>query len=344
LTINCPVLSFISPAPSAGVVGSAYAETYVATGGNDPFSYAVTAGTAPAGLTLSGGGVLSGTPSAAGTSIFTVTATDSDGCSVNRADTISVTCPAITVAPASLADDSVGVLYSATISASGGTAPYTFAVTGGTLPTGLVLDPAGSLSGTLTAAGSYAFTVTATDTFGCTGELAFAMNVFTSTITINVDVQGRWNLVSAPLRMANDSVSAIYPAATSGAFSFSSGGYSSAFTLENGLGYWLKFPSEGSISMSGVPLPIDTVAVMQGWNIIGSLSESLPVSGVTGLGTAIESRFFGYENGYAPVDSLLPGHGYWVKVNNAGQLVLTAPLAIPAGSRGDSPGRRPAKQ
>jgi hypothetical protein len=83
---------------------------------------------------------------------------------------------------------------------------------------------------------------------------------------------------------------------------------------------------------------------MQGWNIIGSLSESLPVSGVTGLGTAIESRFFGYENGYAPVDSLLPGHGYWVKVNNAGQLVLTAPLAIPAGSRGDSPGRRPAKQ
>jgi len=58
-----------------GTVGTAYNQTFAATGGTPPYSWLVTVGTPPAGLTLSGAGVLSGTPTTAGTSNFTVQVT-----------------------------------------------------------------------------------------------------------------------------------------------------------------------------------------------------------------------------------------------------------------------------
>ena len=64
-------LSF--PAPPSGVVGTAYTDTLTATGGTTPYSWSVSAGTLPAGITLNAStGVLSGTPTAAGTSSFTI--------------------------------------------------------------------------------------------------------------------------------------------------------------------------------------------------------------------------------------------------------------------------------
>ncbi|MDQ6831888.1 MAG: Ig domain-containing protein, partial [Chloroflexota bacterium] len=75
----------------------------------------------------------------------------------------------ITLAPTTLPNATLGTPYSQTITASGGTAPYTFAVTSGTLPPGLTLATNGTLSGTPTSAGSFTFTVTATDHLGATG-------------------------------------------------------------------------------------------------------------------------------------------------------------------------------
>lgn len=86
-------------------------------------------------------------------------------------------CPTITVAPATLPNGSVGAAYSQTITASGGTAPYTFAVTSGTLPTGLTLSAGGTLNGTPTAAAVFGFTVTATASGGCTGAQAYTVTV-----------------------------------------------------------------------------------------------------------------------------------------------------------------------
>ncbi len=53
--------------------------------------------------------------------------------------------------------------YSHTLTASGGTAPYTFSVMAGAVPPGLALSPAGVLSGTPTVAGPFNFSVTARD-------------------------------------------------------------------------------------------------------------------------------------------------------------------------------------
>lgn len=89
------------------------------------------------------------------------------------------TCPVITVGPLSLPAGVVGTAYLQTITASGSVAlPYTFAVSSGALPDGLMLNAAtGVISGTPTTAAAYAFTVTATDTDGCVGIQAYAFDI-----------------------------------------------------------------------------------------------------------------------------------------------------------------------
>jgi hypothetical protein len=88
-------------------------------------------------------------------------------------------CPAITLSPAALPSGIRGRAYSQTISASGGTAPYTYDVSSvQSPPKFLLLDPStGVLSGIPAAAGTYPFTVTATDSTGCPGSLDYSLTI-----------------------------------------------------------------------------------------------------------------------------------------------------------------------
>lgn len=88
-----------------------------------------------------------------------------------------VVAPPIVLSPAMLANATLGTSYSQTITASGGTAPYTFAVTSGALPPGLTLATNGILSGKPTGTGSFMFTITATDHAGATGSRAYTLVV-----------------------------------------------------------------------------------------------------------------------------------------------------------------------
>jgi hypothetical protein len=94
---------------------------------------------------------------------------------------LSLCCAPISVAPASVPDGMIGVPYHQTFTASGGVPPYTFTHSTGELPPGLVLTPDGTLSGTLSGtpvqAGTFAFTITATDSLGCTGTGVYAVKV-----------------------------------------------------------------------------------------------------------------------------------------------------------------------
>src|SRR5207253_698788 len=82
------------------------------------------------------------------------------------------TCPATTMS-ASVPDGTVTVPYNFTITASGGTGPYTFYLTSGSLPPGLSMDTSGNITGTPTFAGSFDFTVQATDVNGCSGSQSY---------------------------------------------------------------------------------------------------------------------------------------------------------------------------
>ncbi|KSV75928.1 hypothetical protein N185_15900 [Sinorhizobium sp. GW3] len=155
---------------AGATVGSAYSQTVSATGGSGAISYAVTAGSLPAGLTInSSTGAISGTPTAAaiGTANFTVIATGAGGGSASGNYSILVTAPPVVLTPAggALAGGTVGSAYSQTVSASGGVGVITYAVTAGALPSGLAINSStGAITGTPVAAafGTANFTVTAT--------------------------------------------------------------------------------------------------------------------------------------------------------------------------------------
>jgi uncharacterized protein YhjY with autotransporter beta-barrel domain len=168
LTVSPPVIGFDQTSLPTATVGLPYSQTISASGGLAPYSYAVTAGALPAGVNLSGGGVLSGTPTAGGSFTFTVTAADASGApgpySAARQFTLSVNAPAVILPTTTLTPGQAGTAYSAALNpATGGIAPYSYAVTGGSLPAGIGLSSSGILSGLPTAFGSFAFNVMATD-------------------------------------------------------------------------------------------------------------------------------------------------------------------------------------
>jgi C1A family cysteine protease len=83
-------------------------------------------------------------------------------------------CPTITLTPSNLPKGYVSVPYSQSISGGGGTSPYSYEVTDGNLPDGLNLSTGGVLSGTPTTVGEFNFTITATDSCGCTGNITYS--------------------------------------------------------------------------------------------------------------------------------------------------------------------------
>ncbi|QLI82673.1 putative Ig domain-containing protein [Chitinibacter fontanus] len=192
LTIGVPTV-VVAPAGSISnpVIGTAYSQSFTASGANAPYSYVVSSGVLPAGLTLSAGGVLSGNPTQTGTFSFTIQATDTNSFSGTRAYSVTVAAPTLTLTPASLPNGNPSVSYNQTISASGGSAPYSFAVTAGTLPTGLTLNPTtGAITGTPTVLNTFNFTVTATDSTTGTGAPFTTANSYSVVINMLPPVAG----------------------------------------------------------------------------------------------------------------------------------------------------------
>ncbi|MCS6885311.1 MAG: putative Ig domain-containing protein, partial [Blastocatellia bacterium] len=173
---GCPTITLSPTTLPNGTVGTPYSQSVSASGGNAPYTFS-SSGTLPPGITLNTStGAISGIPTAAGSYTFTITATDVFGCTGSRTYTVTVACPTITITPTTLPPFTVGVSYSQTLTASGGTAPYTFTLSSGSLPPGISLSPSGTISGIATAAGSYTFTVTATDVYGCTGSITLTLS------------------------------------------------------------------------------------------------------------------------------------------------------------------------
>jgi hypothetical protein len=176
----CPAIA-VSPATAAGgFVGVPYSEPFTQTGGEEPINW-TRSGQLPPGLILDPlTGVLSGTPTTAGTFTFSVNATDANGCSGSQEYTVTIeTCPAITIGPSTAPDGFVGVAYSVDFDSSGGVGSSTWSFTG-TLPDGLSLDSStGVLSGTPSQTGQFIFTIVATDENGCTGSQQYTVTIGT---------------------------------------------------------------------------------------------------------------------------------------------------------------------
>ena len=149
------------------VTGSAYSAKLEVSGRPSTTTWAITSGSLPAGLTLSRDGVISGTPTAAGSSTFTVEATgvalDFSGTrTASRQYTLQVLAPLGLNVSRTTAE--ARTRFTGTFVATGGQAPYTWTATG--LPAGLALGADGTFSGTPSRTGSYPVSVQVTDASG----------------------------------------------------------------------------------------------------------------------------------------------------------------------------------
>ncbi|MEO8614603.1 MAG: putative Ig domain-containing protein, partial [Luteolibacter sp.] len=164
-----------------GTVGTAYNQSLAATGGATPYTWSLVSGTLPSGLSLSSGGVISGTPGAQGTSGFTIGVAGSDNASSTATFSLTVSslqAPSMTTT--TLPVGKVGDVYNQTLAAVGGSLPYTWSLASGTLPSGLTLSSDGVISGTPDASGTSSFTIKVTG-----NDNAFSTAGLSLTVSIN---------------------------------------------------------------------------------------------------------------------------------------------------------------
>jgi len=185
-TISIAVGLVITTAPTlpGGTLGVAYSQGLAAAGGTQPYTWSVISGQLPSGVTLAGNGTLSGTPGSAGGFDFTAQVTDSNSASTTKLFHLQISGSLSITSPPTLPGGAVGVAYSQTLTASGGTQPYTWSVTIGSLPGGLLLNAGtGAITGTPTATGTFNFTVQVADNASVKASQAFSIQISSVTIT-----------------------------------------------------------------------------------------------------------------------------------------------------------------
>lgn len=169
--VTQPLLVSAATLPAATVSIPYSATTSLqATGGAPPYTWSVFGGIVPVGMSLSSSGNLQGTPTLAGTYAFTAQATDATGVTATGTFSLVVNSPPLIFSLGTFPTGVAGSEYPLQILTStvtGGQPGYTFTLTTGTLPAGLLLKGQ-EISGTpgQTSAGTYPFVVTVTDAAG----------------------------------------------------------------------------------------------------------------------------------------------------------------------------------
>jgi hypothetical protein len=233
-----------------GQVQLAYSTTLQAQGGTTPYTWSVSSGSLPAGLTLNPStGTLSGTPTQSGTYSFTAQVADSSQPTAQKASksfqiTIaSAANSSLSIVTTLLASGALNAAYLATLVAQGGTSPYTWSVSSGTLPPGLSLNAStGVISGTPSHVGSFSSTIQVTDSSQPTRQTAAR----SFTVTINASLMVITNSlypaeVGAPYQAVLTAVGGVAPYT----WSIISGTLPAGLTLDPASGHITGTPTAG---------------------------------------------------------------------------------------------------
>ena len=189
LAVLAPVGVTTSALPQ-GTTGTAYSVALAATGGNGTYTWSASG--LPAGLSISTGGTISGTPTVTATANVTVTASDTGSPTRSGSRTLTLTVAApLAITTTTLNNATLGLAYSATLAATGGSGTRTWSIAAGSLPSGISLATTGVLSGTPTANGTASFTVRVADGFGRSATRALSLTVQGATVKVASITMGR---------------------------------------------------------------------------------------------------------------------------------------------------------
>lgn len=161
-----------------GEAGRPFELKPTAAGGKAGYSWSASGGTLPSGITLDKAtGVISGSPTVAGSFPLKLSVTDSLGFT----DTVDVTlvfAPRLAITTTRLRAAKVGRVFAARITTAGGVQPRSWKIVGGSLPTGVHFSKrTGAFSGTPRRAGKWRLVVQVTDALGAVSRVAFVLNV-----------------------------------------------------------------------------------------------------------------------------------------------------------------------
>lgn len=168
----------------------------------------------------------------------------------------------------------------------------------------------------------FAVDMHATDSLVVTDSKVFVVE-YHQGATVSQSVAQGWGMLSLPVRVFERGKTAVFPSAVSDAFTFING-YVRHDTLEYRRGYWIKFGSAETLEIDGGRVARDSIDVVTGWNMIGSISTAVAVGGIVQEPPGIVvSSYYEFTGGsYQVATTIEPMKGYWVKVNQNGQLVL----------------------
>ncbi|MBI4465694.1 MAG: putative Ig domain-containing protein, partial [Acidobacteria bacterium] len=174
-----PPPSITTTSLPSGTQNTTYSATLAATSGATPYTWSIASGSLPAGLTLAASaGVISGTPTGTGTNNFTVKVTDINSQAATKALSLTVNAPPPSITTTALPSGTQNTAYSAMLTATNGTIPYTWSVVLGSLPVGLTLTSStGVISGTPTGTGTSNFTVQVADAISRTATKALSLTI-----------------------------------------------------------------------------------------------------------------------------------------------------------------------
>ena len=181
-------LSLTPPTLPTGYLNESYSHPLTALGGLPPYAFRLSAGTLPPSVQLLSNGAIHGTPTAIGQHHFSVTASDSAVPTRSEATveySIDIVARPLQLDPKSLAPITGGAAFQTLFSAGGGTSPYAFTISAGSLPPGLSLTSSGALQGAPTAIGSFGFDVQVADGAGATAARTFQLEVVLPVVTIS---------------------------------------------------------------------------------------------------------------------------------------------------------------
>jgi hypothetical protein len=247
-TITVPAAPAITTAAlGAATVGASYSQTLTASGGIPPYTWTLASGTLPSCLTITqsaSGAAITGTPNASCVGTFTVTfkVTDSGTPTTLTATTQALTltinaAPAITFTGVVPTTATFNLAYTGSAAATGGAGALTYSVATGALPTGLTLNTGtGAITGTPTAAATFAFSIKAADAFGDSNTQAYSV------------VVGYAAVVVTPATLPIGYVGSVYPQSTLAATGGSGTGYSFALATGSSLPVGLSLSTGGVIT------------------------------------------------------------------------------------------------